>query len=93
MNAQNAKDYLPLIEAFAQGKTIQANYFGREWNDCQCPDFTLDAKYYRIKPEPRVIFAVFLQDGRRLGVFHDIECAENYAKNWSAKVVKFQEVL
>ena len=53
MNAQNAHKYLPLVQALANGKTIQCNDRG-EWVD-------VDSLYtdvygpdeYRIKPEPR----------------------------------------
>ncbi len=50
MNAQDAKDYLPLVQALADGKTIQhAN--GNGWYDKNEPDFTCPASYYRVKPE------------------------------------------
>jgi hypothetical protein len=53
MNAQNAREYMPLVQALADGKTIQCNDRG-EWVD-------VDSLYtdlygpdeYRIKPEPR----------------------------------------
>ena len=53
MNAQNAHKYLPLVQALANGLTIQCNDRG-EWVD-------VDSLYtdvygpdeYRIKPEPR----------------------------------------
>jgi len=62
MNTQNAKDYLPLVQALAEGKTIQFFYeedrwsestTGIGWKDRADVDFTYSAKYYRVKPEPR----------------------------------------
>lgn len=53
MNKDNAKDFLPLVQALADGKTIQFkstrhNY----WMDASTPTFVEPASWYRIKPEP-----------------------------------------
>lgn len=53
MNRQQAKELLPIIQAFAEGKTIQVQedidwcYLG---NDA---DFNLNPSRYRIKPSPK----------------------------------------
>ena len=53
MNRQQAKDLLPIIQAFAEGKTIQVQedidwcYLGDEI------DFNFSPQRYRIKPEPK----------------------------------------
>lgn len=53
MNRQQAKELLPIIQAFAEGKTIQVQedidwcYLG---NDA---DFNLNPSRYRIKPDPK----------------------------------------
>ena len=53
MIRENAKELLPIIQAFAEGKTIQVQedidwcYLG---NDA---DFNLNPSRYRIKPEPK----------------------------------------
>ncbi len=52
MNKDNAKDYLPLVQALAEGKTIQLKAFG-QWIDLENPDFVYSLKHYRIKPEPK----------------------------------------
>lgn len=54
MNRQEAKELLPIIQAFAEGKIIQfKNAFGN-WVDC-CDGalFNYPPKEYRIKPEPK----------------------------------------
>jgi hypothetical protein len=54
MNAQNAHEYLPLIYALANGKTIQIK--ATEWEDFEeyeNIEFDADPSCYRIKPEPR----------------------------------------
>ena len=53
MNANNAAEFLPLIQAFVEGKTIQVfNTSREEWLDTNNPEFCSSPKYYRIKPEP-----------------------------------------
>ena len=56
MNKDNAHLYLPLVQALAEGKTIQyanKNYPNTGWKTLD--DFTLagDPDCYRIKPEPK----------------------------------------
>lgn len=51
MNKDNAKDYLPLVQALAEGKTIQIKQ-GLVWVDAVGPSFNYEPSYYRIKPEP-----------------------------------------
>lgn len=52
MNREQAKELLPIIQAFAEGKTILVQedidwrYLGNE------SDFNLNPQRYRIKPEP-----------------------------------------
>lgn len=53
MNRQETKELLPIIQAFAEGKTILVQedidwcYLGNE------SDFNLNPQRYRIKPEPK----------------------------------------
>ncbi len=50
MDRKQAKELLPIIQAFADGRTIQAHIYG-EWRKVTTPSFCLDIKY-RVKPEP-----------------------------------------
>lgn len=51
MNRERAKELLPLMQAFAEGKTIQQyNYLTEDWVDLESPVFTA-MDIYRIKPE------------------------------------------
>lgn len=52
MNKANAKDYLPLVQALAEGKTIQYRNDSNEWLDCEDPAFHQHTSRYRVKPEP-----------------------------------------
>ncbi len=53
MNKDNAKDYLPLVQALAEGKQIQIRDHGG-WHDETNPNFVLEIERYRIKPEPKL---------------------------------------
>lgn len=50
MNREQMKELLPIIQAFAEGKTIQ-QAGGRGWFDVDSINF--DLCKYRIKPEPK----------------------------------------
>ena len=55
MNRKEAKELMPIIQAFAEGKTIQ--YYDSlididDWQDCENPNFENLTYKFRIKPEP-----------------------------------------
>lgn len=53
MNAQNARQYMPLVQALANGLTIQFND-GGDWVDVDNLNTdSYDPDEYRIKPKPR----------------------------------------
>ena len=52
MTREEAKDLLPIIQAWAEGKNIQFLSDG-EWHDINQADFTCYHYKYRIKPEPK----------------------------------------
>jgi len=53
MNAAKAKKLLPIIQAFADGKTIQVLHAGtQQWDELIASDFTGLEESYRIKPSP-----------------------------------------
>jgi len=56
MHKDNAKDYLPLVQALADGKTIQRTFLGNEekWQDTDEIIFSIPIFLYRIKPEPKM---------------------------------------
>ena len=54
MNRQQAKDLLPIIQAFAEGKIIEfRNKSFKEWAEIENPSFDPSITNYRIKPEPK----------------------------------------
>jgi hypothetical protein len=53
MNKNNAAQFLPLVQALADGKTIQLLHTVRGWEDAENIDFSCPPESYRIKPDPR----------------------------------------
>lgn len=49
---ENAKEYLPLVQALAEGKVIEL-HSSDGWGERICLDTYNDVHRYRIKPEPR----------------------------------------
>ena len=52
MKRKEAKEMLPIIQAYAEGKNIQFLSDG-EWHDINQADFACYPDKYRIKPEPK----------------------------------------
>jgi hypothetical protein len=53
MTREEAKKFLPIIRAFAEGKTIETySYSGMNWMETNNPSFSLCFEY-RVKPEPK----------------------------------------
>ena len=52
MTREEAKEMLPIIQAWAEGKTIQVKEKGR-WVELCIDDFNRSPDMYRIKPEPK----------------------------------------
>lgn len=54
MNREQAKELLPIMKAFAEGKTILCRLWGSKcWAEVKLLSFSTDKLEYRIKPEPK----------------------------------------
>ena len=53
MTREEAKELLPIIQALAEGKTIQLKRDTNIWADIKNPAFNMKPSDYRIKPEPK----------------------------------------
>lgn len=93
MNRDNARDYLPLVQALAEGKVIQLNYNG-DWKDISDMDPMFPANFYRIKPEPREIFVVIDNDndGSHLA-FHSEDDAIKDVGSRDYAIRRYREVI
>ena len=52
MTREEAKELLPIMQAFAEGKTIEYRESGGAWKVAHAPTWS-SCLFYRIKPEPR----------------------------------------
>ena len=52
MTREEAKQLLPIIQAFAEGKTIEYRESGGAWKVAHTPTWS-SRLFYRIKPEPK----------------------------------------
>ena len=52
MTREEAKKKLPIIQAYAEGKEIEM-FIRDRWETAESPGFTMEAKNYRIKSEPK----------------------------------------
>jgi len=94
MNASNAKDYLPLVQALVEGKTVQYRLLGEKWSTGGDVDFSLPPDQYRIKPEPREIW-VNEWDGNGFVVFSTESEAMEHSKRYGIGHVttRYREVI
>jgi len=93
MNKDTAKDYLPLVQALAEGKLLQhRGVVG--WYDVTNVYFDSPATDYRIKPEPREIWYNRYNTGVESGPYESKEKALEYAFPHHTTVpVCYREVL
>ena len=52
MTREEAKELMPIIQAFAEGKTIEYRESGGAWKVAHTPTWS-SCLFYRIKPEPK----------------------------------------
>ena len=53
MTREEAKEFAPILQAYAEGKTIQVKSQTYKWLDCHIPSFDEKPELYRVKPEPK----------------------------------------
>jgi hypothetical protein len=79
MNRANAKKYLDVIKAFAEGATIESRDIGdKEWFEVESPTFSTVAEY-RVKPESKVFYVNIYEDYLAGLSFRTREMADNRA--------------
>ena len=72
MNRNNAAEYLPLVQALADGKTIQfRRNQNHDWKDFSALDFSHEPENYRIKPEP-LEFEIWVSDDNTMFSVEDM---------------------
>ena len=94
MNRKQAKELLPIIQAYVNGWEIEIRG-SDEWIDlCDNPIFDGVPENYRIKPEPRVIYLNIYKDGIYDRPLTTAEAAREHANADAVGLaVKFIEVI
>ena len=98
MTRERAKELMPLIQAYAEGKSLQAkNAIMSTWKDIDAP-FWSEGVEYRIKPEPREFWLIQLPMDVRSGhiVCSSEEAANAYASTFdedASQIIHVKEVL
>ncbi len=94
MNKNNAKDYLPLVQALAQGKYIQFRIKSElDWIDVDEVTDAFSIECYRIKPEPREIWVNRYPNGSESYWFNSKLAAYRCRSNDTAVQVCYREVI
>jgi hypothetical protein len=65
MTNENAKDYLPFVQALVEGKKILVQTGPERWEMIENPKFNRPPKYYKIAKEPRRFWVNVYNDGSR----------------------------
>lgn len=94
MNKDNARDYLPLVQALAEGKAIEGYFeFDEKWRELVEVRFDAPASQYRIKHEPREIWVNRHVDGYNSDRAHS---SKEHAEDWIQdgwRPVRYREVI
>lgn len=92
MTRERAKEILPIIQAFANGKTIQMHN-GDCWLDENNPIFVNPSTQWRIKPELKECFCIVDKEGYIIDCFGNSEVKSFMDKSLGMKVIKMREVV
>lgn len=96
MTKETAKEYLPLVQALAEGKLQQRKVIDGvwvdAWMDCEGTNFDQPSRFYRVKPEPRRFWLVDMREDW-WKVCHNKESAIYFSKSWEHPIVEVVEVI
>ncbi|KOQ78848.1 hypothetical protein ABW45_04560 [Stenotrophomonas maltophilia] len=92
MNKDNAKAFLPLVQALAEGRVIEHRGSGG-WYQLNNPTFQDPPSDYRIKPEPREIWVNRYPNGMENGIFSTEHAAKLHRANDTAVQIRYREVI
>lgn len=95
MNREETKEAIKVMQAYAEGKEIEYRT-GNVWCLCRNPSWSFGDIYYRIKPEPKVIWVNEYEDGTG-SAYTSRDQAVNESENFSEQpertAVKYVEVM
>lgn len=88
MNPKRAKELLPVIQAFADGRVIEYSDDDRSWVPIAGSNpeaYFIDRHKYRIKPEPLVIYVRVHEDGTIGEVLEDKDNRPREMNGWKTR--------
>lgn len=101
---RNMLAMLPILQAYADGATVQVNVGDRrssipQWQDVSNPEFNGSPSDYRIKPSPVVRWSIMRKSGLMCALYDSEEkaaeslkwCQESSREYKEARIVKFVE--
>lgn len=91
MTQQNAKDYLPLVQALADGQL--QHYAGRNWQNVTSSRFSAPPQAYRRRPVGPLPWALMDQQGKLVESFKTEAEAKRWASSTNCSVVYVMEVV
>ena len=97
MNKNTAKDYIPLVQALAEGKVIESlwsyDWKDSEWKEDVNPSFSEPASHYRIKRESGEIWVNKSYSGIIDGAVYESEAEAKSASIGDEVQVRYREVI
>lgn len=92
MTKETAIQFLPLVQALHDGKTIQYKSADEGWKDVENPAFNMRPDEYRIKPEPRRLWVIEYSDGVVAVYSSKAEAMEQHGTAANQKLSEYVEV-
>lgn len=93
------QEKIAVMQAAERGEAIQSSgafscQAPCDWEDDNTPNWDWDALEYRVKPEPRVLYAnEFQERGLSTNHYRTEDAAKSAAGEKISKIIKFVEVL
>lgn len=87
MNREYARTLLPLLTAYAEGKTIQYSNGGK-WYDASSPAFNEPLSLYRVKPEPVTRYMFIYRNGDVSSSYKSLETCRRATPSPSSYIIK-----
>lgn len=91
---EETKEMIKVMQAYVDGAEIEIETSNAQWEVITEPGWVWDPWSYRAKPQPRTLYAVFVDGSPE--VFENLYDARDYVDypdNWREYIVEFKEVI
>lgn len=91
MTKQEAKDRIPILQAFAEGKTIEFLNSKGDWEVASSPTFCLE---YRVQPDPPKTYWLALNSKNEIIWLNESKKeVQKYLKVWSLECARIIQLV